>query len=80
MPKQKHSIIIGKGGATIKDLQAKFGVMIRIPRPEDASTMVAVEGHDKRQVDEVEKAIEALLRMEVRVPSCHRQLQEALRR
>ena len=69
MPKQKHSIIIGKGGATIKELQAKFGVVIRIPRPEDASSIVSVEGPDKKQVDGAEKAIESLIGMEVRCNS-----------
>lgn len=41
-------------------------MIIKIPRPEDANTIVSVEGHNKGQVDDVEKAIEGLLRMEVR--------------
>ena len=40
--KSKHGLIIGKGGATIKDLEAKFGVKIILPK--DESSTVTVNG------------------------------------
>lgn len=40
--KSKHGLIIGKGGATIKDLESKFGVKIALPK--DDSSTVTVTG------------------------------------
>lgn len=40
--KSKHGIIIGKGGATIKELEAKYGVKIVLPK--DDSNTITVNG------------------------------------
>lgn len=40
--KSKHGIIIGKGGATIKDLENKYGVKIVLPK--DDSNTITVNG------------------------------------
>ena len=40
--KSKHGLIIGKAGATIKDLEAKYGVKIVLPK--DDSSTVTVNG------------------------------------
>jgi len=40
--KSKHGLIIGKGGAMIKDLEAKFGVKIVLPK--DDSSTITVNG------------------------------------
>lgn len=40
--KSKHGLIIGKGGATIKDLETKYGVKIVLPK--DDSSTITVNG------------------------------------
>eukprot|EP00445_Apocalathium_hangoei_P041370 CAMPEP_0203969880 /NCGR_PEP_ID=MMETSP0359-20131031/97680_1 /ASSEMBLY_ACC=CAM_ASM_000338 /TAXON_ID=268821 /ORGANISM="Scrippsiella Hangoei, Strain SHTV-5" /LENGTH=629 /DNA_ID=CAMNT_0050907823 /DNA_START=55 /DNA_END=1942 /DNA_ORIENTATION=+ len=53
--------IIGKGGETLKALQAKYGVTLHVPRPdarEDAA--VIVQGHDS-DIEAVTLAINALV-------------------
>lgn len=40
--KAKHGVIIGKGGATIKDLEAEYGVKIVMPK--DDSSTITVNG------------------------------------
>src|SRR5690242_13928984 len=54
--KSKHGLIVGKGGATIKDLEAKYGVKIIMPK--DESTTVTVNG---TKAAEAIEAIQALV-------------------
>lgn len=62
VPKTQHSRLIGKGGAwfptahkclisegaTIKQLQADSGTVIKVPKPDDPSGKVGVEGTQVR--------------------------------
>lgn len=54
--KSKHGIVIGKGGATIKDLETKFGVKIVLPK--DDSSTITVNG---AKAAEAIEAIQALV-------------------
>lgn len=46
-----HRKIIGKGGAKIRELQSKFKVRILLPRGEEASDVVVIEGAEESCLD-----------------------------
>jgi phosphatidylserine/phosphatidylglycerophosphate/cardiolipin synthase-like enzyme len=51
IPSKEVGKIIGKGGETIKSLQAEFGVHINVPKGQEPSTEVIVGGPAKQNVD-----------------------------
>lgn len=42
VPRNVHQVIIGKGGATIRDIQQKFDVHVSIPR--DETETITIQG------------------------------------
>jgi len=43
-PKAKHSIIIGKGGSSIRELQSKHSVQIQVPMNSEPSSVIGIQG------------------------------------
>jgi len=64
VPKHLHSIIVGKGGQTIKNLHKETGAFITVPKHEDSSQKVEVEG-TKETLEKAKQAIEHLLGIEI---------------
>jgi rRNA processing protein Krr1/Pno1 len=64
VPKALHSRLIGKGGATIKDLQQRSGARINIPRPEEATNSIRLEGTPEA-IRKVRGDIEQLLNLKL---------------
>ena len=46
VPKSKHPVCIGKGGSTVRHIQDTFGVRVTVPRGEDPSTSVILQGEN----------------------------------
>jgi hypothetical protein len=46
VPKSKHPVCIGKGGCTVRHIQDIFGVRVTVPRGEDPSTSVILQGEN----------------------------------
>jgi hypothetical protein len=49
VPREIHQVIIGKGGATIRDIQQRFDVHVSIPRNETESETIVIQGKWTRQ-------------------------------
>jgi len=45
VPKEKHGQLIGKGGNILRDIQTRFSVIITIPKREDESNLIVLEGY-----------------------------------
>jgi hypothetical protein len=44
VPKELHGKVIGKGAATLKDIESDYGVRLIVPKRDDASDQVVIEG------------------------------------
>lgn len=58
VPRDVHQVIIGKGGATIRDIQQKFDVHVSIPR--DETETITIQGYEQK-ANEAREAIEKLV-------------------
>jgi rRNA processing protein Krr1/Pno1 len=59
IPKEKHRLIIGVGGKTIKELTSKWEVRIKVPLTDSPDTKIIVSG-SAQDVDEVAERIRRL--------------------
>uniref|UniRef100_A0A7E4VJH2 Vigilin 1 n=1 Tax=Panagrellus redivivus TaxID=6233 RepID=A0A7E4VJH2_PANRE len=48
IPLKYHQRIIGPGGAHIKEVQARHGVQIKVPRSEENSTTISIIGYEEK--------------------------------
>jgi len=62
IPKEKHRIIIGKGGGVVNEIREENGVEISIPPPGDPDTSIIVRGDTMDDVDNAVKKIYSLIR------------------
>ncbi len=44
VPKELHGKVIGKGAATLKDIESDYGVRLIVPKRDDPSDDVVIEG------------------------------------
>jgi hypothetical protein len=61
IPKSKHGIVIGKGASTLKELQTKYNVQIRMPNRDDTSCAVEIMAQSDDSIARLKHALEQLL-------------------
>jgi len=78
LPPQKHHLVIGSGGATIKALKADFNVSVNVPKKEENSTTITLIGEPgavakaKAKIDEIvgiSLSSKPLLIAQVKIPA-----------
>jgi len=47
IPKKQHHFIVGKGASVLKSLQERHKVCLTVPKNEDHTETVRIEGSDK---------------------------------
>jgi len=57
IPKDKHGLIIGKGGQNIERIKATYGVSITVPPADDPKDIITLKGTSKEALEEAKYEI-----------------------